>query len=90
MAQAILRITSRRAGFRRAGIAHPAEPTDHPVERFTVAQLEALQAEPMLTVQWIELPDTEAEKAAAEKAAAEAAAEAAASKAGKQKGGGKP
>lgn len=46
----IVRITAKRAGFRRCGIAHPAQPVDHPADRFTAAELERLQAEPMLKV----------------------------------------
>lgn len=52
----ILRITSKRAGFRRAGIEHPATPTDHPIEAFTPEQLAMLKAETiMLTVEEIEV-----------------------------------
>jgi hypothetical protein len=47
----MIRITSLRDGFRRAGIAHPAQPTEHPDDTFTADQLAALQAEPMLTVE---------------------------------------
>jgi hypothetical protein len=43
-------ISARRDGFRRAGIAHPAQPTSYPVDRFSSAELEALLAEPMLQV----------------------------------------
>lgn len=50
----MIRITSQREGFRRAGIAHPAAATDHPDDAFTAEQLAALQAEPMLTVEIIE------------------------------------
>lgn len=50
----MIRITSRRDGFRRAGIAHPAQPTDYPDEAFTGEQLALLQAEPMLTLEFID------------------------------------
>lgn len=43
-------ITSKRAGFRRAGIAHPAESTEYPDDFFSPQQLEQLRAEPMLQV----------------------------------------
>lgn len=43
-------ITSKQDGFRRAGIAHPAKPTEHPDDRFDEEQLAALEAEPMLIV----------------------------------------
>ncbi len=48
-----VRITARVAGFRRAGMAHPAEPVDHEPETFTEAQIAELQAEPMLVVEVI-------------------------------------
>lgn len=48
-----LRITSKRAGFRRAGTAHPAATTVYPDGRFTPEQVEALKAEPMLIVEEI-------------------------------------
>ena len=44
-------ITAKKDGFRRAGIAHPARPTEHADDSFTPAQMELLQAEPMLLVQ---------------------------------------
>jgi len=53
----IIRITAKKDGFRRAGLVHPATPTDHPIERFTASQLVDLKAEPMLVVQELELPD---------------------------------
>lgn len=52
----LLRITSRRDGFRRAGLAHPAAPTDHDAARFTAEQIAALRAEPNLVVVDV-LPD---------------------------------
>lgn len=56
----MIRITAMRDGFRRAGIAHPAAPTEHPDDRFTAGQLEALLAEPLLTVEIIGSPDAAA------------------------------
>lgn len=47
----MIRITARRAGFRRCGIAHPAEPTDYPFDRFSESELKKLQAENMLIVE---------------------------------------
>lgn len=49
-----IRITSKRADFRRCGIAHPAVATDYPDERFSAEELERLQAEPMLVVEVID------------------------------------
>lgn len=43
-------ITSRKDGFRRAGIAHPARSTGYPDDFFSDEQLRLLEAEPMLTV----------------------------------------
>lgn len=50
----MIRITSKQAGFRRCGVAHPAAPTDHAADAFTPAQLKQLQAEPMLVVEIVE------------------------------------
>lgn len=49
-----LRITSKHEGFRRAGIAHSKRATEHPIETFSgPEQMEALFAEPNLTVELI-------------------------------------
>ena len=53
----IVRIAARRPGFRRAGIAHPETPVDHPADRFNAKELAALKAEPALIVVELELPD---------------------------------
>lgn len=45
-----IRITSKQEGFRRAGIAHPKEPTYYPDDRFTPAELKQLKADPVLDV----------------------------------------
>lgn len=55
MAQ-LIRITAKRDGFRRAGLAHPTYPTEHNAHDFTAEQLAALKAEPMLVVET--LPDS--------------------------------
>lgn len=57
--QKIVRIASRREGFRRAGLAHPAQPVEHPADSFTPDQLAALKAEPMLMVDELERPAAE-------------------------------
>lgn len=57
----MIRIVSRKDGFRRCGIEHAAMPTEYPNDRFTAEQLAQLQAEPMLVVDV--LPDTPAEDA---------------------------
>ncbi len=46
-----LRITSRRDGFRRGGIAHPAEPTPRRSAYFTREQARQILAEPTLVVE---------------------------------------
>lgn len=47
-------ITSKRAGFRRAGIEHPDTPTLYDDAKFTKEQLAALESEPMLIVQRVD------------------------------------
>ncbi|NNG05318.1 MAG: hypothetical protein HKM95_14635 [Inquilinus sp.] len=59
----ILRITAKRAGFRRCGVAHPDQPVDHAADRFSREQVEILKADPMLVVH--ELDADEAAKTAA-------------------------
>lgn len=56
-----IRITSAIAGFRRAGVAHPAEPTDYPDDHFSAKQLQQLEAEPRLVVEQIEDPEAQAD-----------------------------
>lgn len=50
----MIRITSKTAGFRRCGVAHPAAPTDYPDDRFSREELKRLRTEPMLTVEIVE------------------------------------
>lgn len=59
MAATHLRITARRDGFRRAGMAHAASPVTHAIRTFTAEQLAALKAEPMLVVEEVEAPKPE-------------------------------
>ena len=47
----MIRITAKRHGFRRCGIAHPGQPTDYADERFSAEELARLEAEPMLLVE---------------------------------------
>ena len=51
----MIRIRSKRDGFRRCGIAHSETPVDYPDDKFTKKELAILKAEPMLFVE--ELPD---------------------------------
>lgn len=53
----IYRITSKKAGFRRAGLEHPAHAVDHPADDLTAEQLTILTTEPMLVVQELDLSD---------------------------------
>jgi hypothetical protein len=50
-----LKIISKKDGFRRCGVAHPAAPVIHPDGTFTPDQIAILKAEPMLIVE--EIPD---------------------------------
>lgn len=51
-----LRISAKREGFRRAGRAWSKQPTEIPLAGMSKADVAALKAEPMLTVEEIELP----------------------------------
>ena len=46
----MITIKSKKEGFRRLGIAHPAAETHYLDSRFTDAELAILKADPMLTV----------------------------------------
>lgn len=45
------RIKSLHEGFRRCGVAHSREWTEHPADRFSEAELARLKAEPKLLVE---------------------------------------
>lgn len=49
-----IRIVSRRDGFRRCGMAHPASPTFHDADRFTMEELDQLRRDPMLIVDLVD------------------------------------
>lgn len=51
----IIRITAKANGFRRCGVAHPAQATDYDAVRFSKEQIEILKAEPMLVVQELDV-----------------------------------
>lgn len=51
-----LRITAAREGFRRAGRAWSKQPTEIPLAGLSDADVAALKAEPMLTVEEVVLP----------------------------------
>ena len=46
----MIRISSRKDGFRRCGIAHPVGVTEYADDRFTDEELKRLKSEPMLVV----------------------------------------
>lgn len=46
----MIRIVSKKEGFRRCGVAHSATAAYHEDDRFSKEQLAALKAEPMLIV----------------------------------------
>lgn len=51
----ILRITAKRDGYRRCGVKHGGEATDHEIDAFSKKQVEILKADPFLVVQELEL-----------------------------------
>jgi hypothetical protein len=53
--ESMIRIISKKEGFRRCGIAFSGTPVDYPNDTFTAQQIAALEAEPMLVV--MEVPD---------------------------------
>ena len=50
----MIRITAKKDGFRRAGVAHSKEPQEYPDDRFSEKERAALQAEPNLVVEIVE------------------------------------
>jgi len=52
-----IRIKSKKAKFRRCGVAHPADWVVYPDDKFTKEQLAILKAEPKLQVEVVEKKD---------------------------------
>lgn len=52
----MIRIAAWKDGFRRCGVAHSANPSDWPDDRFSADELEILLNEPMLMVEVIADP----------------------------------
>jgi hypothetical protein len=50
----MIRIRSKRTGFRRTGVAHSDQWMEHPDETFSPEQLEQLLDEPMLQVEFVQ------------------------------------
>jgi len=57
----MLKITAKRDGFRRGGIAHVGT-VEHPVKNFSKEQLAQILAEPMLVVEEFDEPDAKPDK----------------------------
>jgi 3'-phosphoadenosine 5'-phosphosulfate sulfotransferase (PAPS reductase)/FAD synthetase len=52
----MIRITAKKDGFRRCGVAHSAKPVEYADDRFSPAELKRLAAESMLVVERIADP----------------------------------
>lgn len=50
----MIKITSKKEGFRRCGVAHTKKPTEYHDERFSEKELEILDGEPMLSVEHVD------------------------------------
>ena len=59
----MLRIVSKRDGFRRCGVAHSGQATDYPMDRFSKKDRERLEAEDMLVVHEVEVEGGETKTA---------------------------
>ncbi|MBE3574546.1 MAG: hypothetical protein IMW99_03690 [Firmicutes bacterium] len=53
----MIRIVSKRDGFRRCGIEHPSRPVLYPNDRFSPEELARLKSEPMLVVDEVDEPE---------------------------------
>lgn len=49
----MIRIKSKKDGFRRCGVAHPEQWTEYPDDRFNAKEMNILKNEPMLFVEEI-------------------------------------
>lgn len=58
----MIRIISKKDGFRRCGIAHAKAPVEYPNARFTADEILALRADPMLEVTIVDDGDTDKTK----------------------------
>ena len=47
----MIKITAKKDGFRRCGIAHSSQPTEYPADKFNAEEMKQLNAEPMLIVE---------------------------------------
>jgi len=74
----ILRISAKREGYRRCGVAHAGAATEHAIDAFNEKQIEILKADPMLIVQELDAgaaADTAGAKTETDKLLAEAKAD---------------
>ncbi|MDZ4042909.1 MAG: HI1506-related protein [Eubacteriales bacterium] len=55
-----IKIISKKDGFRRCGVAHPAAPVIYPDGTFSKDQVKDLKAEPMLIVEEVKEPKPKA------------------------------
>lgn len=51
----MIKIISKKDGFRRCGVAHTEAPTEHADDAFSDDQLETLLKEPMLSVEMVDV-----------------------------------
>lgn len=65
-----IRISSAINGFRRAGVAHPSEPTVYPDGYFSDKQVEQLKKEPRLAVEFGDFEDPDQADPTADQAGA--------------------
>ncbi len=56
----MIRIRSKKEGFRRAGVAHSVAPKEYPDDKFSKKELQLLKSEPMLFVE--QIPDPPKDK----------------------------
>jgi hypothetical protein len=52
-----IRIKSKKANFRRCGVAHPGDWNEYPDDKFTKEQLAILKADPKLQVEVVKKKD---------------------------------
>lgn len=58
----MIKIRSRKDGFRRCGLSHSSQWVEHPDDRFSEEELEILKNEPMLQVEIVRPPEKKPKK----------------------------
>ncbi len=61
----MIKIRSKKDGFRRCGISHPKEETQYPDDRFSKEELAILKVEPMLVMEIVPDKQEKTEEAGA-------------------------